>query len=189
MKHFILLFLLAGSIGSFAQKAPVITRFYYFTGTIDKYPATFLLHRVNDDFSGSYYYHSSASPIELSGKMDKKGFLKLQHSSNDEKSNEQIEGIFKDSTFSGTWQSKGKMLSFRVALSKDPALVPFDYIWTPGDRKLVKKPEYLSHIDEISWEGRSVWPTANSTHPATQLVQQVIRDHDPPEECIFASCR
>jgi hypothetical protein len=40
----------------------------------------------------------------------------------------------------------------------------------------VKKPEYLSHIDEISWEGKSVWPAAHSTHPATQLVKEVIRE-------------
>jgi hypothetical protein len=176
MKHFILLLLLAVSTGSFAQKAPVVTSFYYFTGTIDKYPVTFLLHRTNYDFSGCYYYNSSVSPIELSGKMDKKGFLKLKHEGNDSKNNEHIEGVFKDTSFAGTWESKGKMLNVRVTESIDPSLLRFDYIWTPGERKLVKKPEYLSHIDEISWEGKSVWPAANSTHPATQLVREVIRE-------------
>jgi hypothetical protein len=176
MKQFILLFLLAGSMGSFAQKAPVVTKFYYLAGTIDKYPVTFLLHRINDDFSGSYYYHSSASPIELLGKIDKKGFLVLKHESNDSKSNEHIEGVFKDSSLSGTWQSKGKTLNFRVAATNDNELANFEYIWTEGDRKLVKKPAYLSFLEEISWEGRSVWPATNSKHPATSLIQQTIRE-------------
>lgn len=176
MKHFILLLLLAISTGSFAQKAPVVTRFYHFTGTIDKYPVTFLLHRTNNDFTGSYFYQSSASPIALWGKLDKKGMLTLKHESNDSKTSELIEGSFKDSMFSGTWQAKGKTLSFRVTESNDPTLLRFDYIWTSGERKLVKKPAYLSHIGEISWEGKSVWPVANSKHPATQLVQQAIRE-------------
>lgn len=130
MKHFILLLLLAGAIGSFAQKAPVVTRFYYFRGTIDKFPVTFLLHRTNDDFTGSYFYQISASPIALWGKLDKKSMLTLKHESNDSKTSELIEGNFKDSVFSGTWQAKGKTLSFRVTESNDPSLLRFDYIWT-----------------------------------------------------------
>ena len=176
MKYLAAILLLSASIAGHAQKAPVITRFYYFTGTIDKYPVTFLLHRANEDFSGRYYYNSSASPIELYGKIDKKGFLQLKHEGNDSKNNELIEGAFKDTSFSGTWQSEGKMLSFRVSESKDNAMPRFDFIWTEGERKVLKKPEYLTHMSEISWDGKSVWPAANSTHPAAPLVQQVVRE-------------
>ena len=60
-------------IGSFANgqatKSPVITRYIKLTGTIDKFPVTFHLHRANDAFSGKYYYHSSEQPIDISGKL------------------------------------------------------------------------------------------------------------------------
>lgn len=177
MKQVILLLSLLIATGTRAQKADaaVITRFYFLSGSIDKYPVTFLLHRVNEVFSGTYYYHSSGMPIEIAGKIDKKGFLKLRHMSRDEKSNEEIEGVFKDSSFSGTWVSKGKMLNFRVTSSKDVPL-QFDYIWTHGEKKLKKKPEYMSHIEGLSYEATTVWPTATSPHPAKKIIQDEIRN-------------
>jgi hypothetical protein len=175
MKHFIFWLLLVAATGSQAQKAAPTTRFYLMTGKIDKYPVTFLLHRINSDFSGVYYYHSSASPIGVSGKIGKDGILKLQHFARDEKNNENIEGDFKDNNFSGTWQSKGKTLTIQVSEQKEGNPLQFDYIWTEGTKKLKNKPEHLSHIDGISYEGRSVWPVANSNHPANQKLQQVIR--------------
>ena len=177
MKPFAFLLLLAASIGSYAQKAEPdpVTRFYYLSGTIDKYPVTFLLHRINEEFSGGYYYHSSGTPIDIAGKLDKTGLLTLNHLANDENNNEVIEGVFKDSSFSGTWQSKGKMLSFRVAEAKDNSALQFDYIWTHGTRKIKDKPSHMSHLEGLSYEARTIWPAAGSKHPSKELIQQNIR--------------
>lgn len=174
MKHIVFLLLLITTAGQ-AQKAAPITRVYIMTGKIDKYPVTFLLHRINNDFTGDYYYHSSATPIGLGGKIGKDGVLKLIHFAHNEKNNETIEGSFTENSFSGTWQSKGKTLTMEVTATKEGTPLQFDYIWTEGAKKLKKKPAYLSHIDEITYEARAVWPTANSTHPAKQKLQQVIR--------------
>jgi hypothetical protein len=176
MKHFVLILVLATTLSSYSQKpaAAVVTRFYQLTGTIDKYPVTFLLHRVNEEFSGSYYYHSSATPLAVSGKMGKDGSLKLIYLANEEANNEIIQGSFKDTLFSGSWQSKGKMLTMRVTQSKEAPPIAFDYIWSHGSKKIRNKDLHLSHIDELSYDGRSIWPAAGSTHPSTKLVQQTI---------------
>ena len=175
MKHFILILVLAASFNAYAQK-PAVTRFYQLTGNIDKYPVTFLLHRINEDFTGTYYYHSSGTPMDIAGKLEKDGSLKLIYLANDEANNEIIQGSFKDSVFSGTWQSNGKMLTMRVAQPKEAPPIGFDYIWTHGARKITNKEQHLQHIDEYNYDGRAVWPVAGSTHPATKVIQQTIRE-------------
>jgi hypothetical protein len=178
MKHFVLSLLIMAGIGSYAQKAQpaAITRFYQYTGTIDKYPVTFLLHRINNDFFGTYYYQSSGSPIVISGRMNEKGFLEMTHTSRDENHHETFEGSFRDSSFSGTWRSNAKKLAFEVSEKKDNSTLQFDYIWTYGTKKLAKKPAYMSHIEGLDYDTRAVWPTANSKHPSKQLIQQTIRE-------------
>lgn len=157
-----------------AQKTP-ITRYYSFSGTIDKYPVTFHLHRTNNDFTGNYYYNSSEKPIDISGSMDSKGFLKLTHTAEKEKENEIIEGVFKDSSFSGSWQSKGKMLPFRATRNLINPNLTFDYIWSHGAKKIKKKAAFLQHIDSIFYDSKTVWPSAGSTHPAKPLIEDIIR--------------
>src|SRR5688572_7200186 len=105
----ILLFLLGCFNSALAQKsksAPVITRYYYFTGTIDKYPVTFHLYRNNEQFSGCYYYNSTEEPMEISGKLEKGNFLNLARHDREGTQTELLSGNFKDSSFSGTWSYK-----------------------------------------------------------------------------------
>ena len=81
MKYIFTLLLLACSVNiALAQKskpAAVITRFYKLTGTIHKYPVTFLIHRRGDYFYGSYYYHATEEPIGLFGVLQNDGSLRL----------------------------------------------------------------------------------------------------------------
>ena len=138
-KVFISLLFFVSLYTAHAQKSsttPVITRYMLFTGSIDKYPVTFHLYQINNEFSGCYYYNSTEEPIDLSGKMDKDHhYLKLNHKSGENDVLETIEGTFSDSTFSGTWSSKGKMLPFRITRKKDTSSLAFDYIWTKGLKK------------------------------------------------------
>jgi len=177
MKQIFILLCILGSLQTaFAQKAtaPVITRYYVFTGTIDKYPVTLHLYRINDKFSGSYYYNSTGEAIEISGDMDKNRFLKLTHEYYDQESNvtEILSGNFRDSTFSGTWSYKGKLLPFRVSQQKDNSGLTFDYIYTSGSKKLPKGEEY--NRTEIGYDAATIWPTPASTQTATRLVKQII---------------
>jgi hypothetical protein len=173
---FILLFILGSFSAAFAQKSnttPVISRYYYFTGTIDKYPVAFHLYRINNEFSGTYYYNSTEEPIDISGELDKNRFLKLTHRNEDGKETEVLSGNFKDSSFSGTWSFKGKLLPFRVAQPKGNSALSFDYIYTYGEKKLAK--EEFGRT-ELEYSAAAIWPVAASQHPATNLIKQIIFD-------------
>jgi hypothetical protein len=173
---FTLLFIIGSLQATIAQTtnkpAPVITRYYYFTGTIDKYPVTFHLYRINDKFSGVYYYNSTEEAIDVYGEMDKNHFLKLINTDNEGAEQEVLSGNFKDSSFSGTWSLKGKILAFRVALKPDNSGLNFDYIYTEGSKKLPKKEE--NYRSELEYDAAVVWPTASSTHSATNLIKEEI---------------
>jgi hypothetical protein len=177
MKHFILISLLIGGITGYSQNSVVpVTRFYWFTGTIDKYPVTFLLHRINDDFTGCYYYENSGVPIEVAGRFNHKGFLELSHDNPEGTEYETMEGPFTDSTFSATWRSYNNKLRLEIAQPAGPSTLTFDYIWTYGSQKIKDKKNLPSHIEELSYDAKTVWPKAASSHPSKQLVQQVIRE-------------
>jgi hypothetical protein len=176
MRYIFILLCILGSIpATLAQTgkpAPVITRYYCFTGTIDKYPVTFHLYRIGDKFSGTYYYNSSEEAIDVNGGMDKNRFLRLTHSNNEGDEQEELAGNFKDSSFAGTWTSKGKLLSFRLVQKNDNSGLAFDYIYTAGSKKLPKKEDI--YRDELSYDAATIWPTASSTHPAVNLIKQVV---------------
>lgn len=168
---------LAATCTALAQTTPAkpaITRYMVFTGTIDKYPVTFHIYRINNEFSGSYYYNNMELPIGFLGSLDNKQFLKLTAVNNGNANEEIMEGNFKDSSFSGTWSYKGKMLPIHITQRKGNNNLTFDYIWVTGSKKIVKKEAY--DRDRLSYEASVVWPSATSTHPATDFVKQIIRE-------------
>lgn len=177
MKHIFTLLLIAGGITSaLAQKskpAPLITRFYQLTGTIDKYPVTFIIHRKGDDLYGSYYYNTTEEPIELFGVLQHDGSLRMV--ANDRETGDMTEefaGKFKDSSFSGTWRYKGKVLPFRVTKPHNTNGLSFDYVLTSGAKPLPKDQQFGR--SEITYDAAAVCPTASSTHPATKLIREKI---------------
>ena len=176
MRHiYILLFILGTVTTALAQTnkpAPVITRYYYFTGTIDKYPVTFHLYRIGINFTGSYYYNSTEEPIYIFGDMDNNHHLKLTHYDYEGNELEAFSGTFKDSSFAGTWSAKGKLFSFRVVQNKNKADFAFDYIYTAGYKKLPVEDE--NNRSELSYIAATIWPAASFTHPAKNLVKQII---------------
>lgn len=177
MKHIYILLIILGSVtvthAQSVKPAPVISRYYYFTGTIDKYPVTFNLYRINDNFTGSYYYSSTEKPIELVGTLSRDNMLSLSAYGNEDDEPEKFTGNFKDSSFSGTWSdNKGKLLSFRVTQKKSDGALTFDYIFTEGSKKLPKVENI--YRDEISYDAATIWPTAFSTHPAANLIKETV---------------
>jgi hypothetical protein len=176
MKRSFILLLLLGSVNAAlaqnSKSASVITRYYYFTGTIDKYPVTFNLYRYNQKFSGSYYYNSTEEVIELYGELDKNGFLKIAASDWEDNQTEVFSGNFKDSAYSGTWSHKGKILPFRISKKTDNSGLTFDYIATSGSKKLPKGEEF--DRTELTYDAKSIWPAATSKHSSIDLVKEII---------------
>ena len=169
--------LLISGFAAQAQKkaSPAITRYIVMTGTIDKYPVTFHLYQVNNDFSGTYYYNSSEIPIDFTGSSDSARFLKLSHFSENDDNGELFEGVFKDSSFSGTWSYKGKLLPFYLKRQKDTDGLSFDYICTSGSKKIPKREEGFGP-EELFFDAATIWPTAISKHPAADSIKQFIRE-------------
>ncbi|MCS3797886.1 RsiV family protein [Niastella sp. OAS944] len=177
MKYIFTLLLIAGSVHiTLAQKskpAPLITRFYQLTGSIDKYPITLNIHRKGNDFYGSYYYNSTEETIDLFGVLQNDGSLRLTNNNRESGDmNEEFSGKFKDSSFSGTWLHNGKVLPFRVTKPLNTNGLYFDYVITKGSRSLPKDQQFGR--SEITYDAAAVCPTASSTHPATKLIREKI---------------
>jgi hypothetical protein len=176
MKYIFTLLLIAGGINiALAQKskpAPFITRFYKLTGAIDKYPITFIIHRKDDDFFGSYYYNTTEEPIELFGVLQKDGSLRMvAHDRETGDMTEEFNGKFKDSSFTGAWTHKGKILHFKLTKANTDGL-HFDLVTTSGSKSLKIGEGYGRNT--ISYEAAAVCPTASSTHPAAKLIREKI---------------
>jgi len=120
MKKLLLIFLLtfctmvsiAQTLNSMDQK-DAKSVFWCYTGTIGKIPVTMYLlqNGPNGYLQGAYYYNSVIQPMEFSG-QDSSGYLILDayyglHS-------EKFVGKISDNTFSGTWSSDKKKLTFEL---------------------------------------------------------------------------
>jgi hypothetical protein len=174
---FTLLFILGSIHAAFAQKnkskpAPVITRFYKLTGTIDKYPVTFIIHRKGEDYFGSYYYDATEEPNELVGTLHDGTLRMIANDRETGDMSEEFAGKFKDSSYSGTWTHNGKVLPFRVAIPRNTDGLSFDFVTTSGSKSL-KMGQGFGR-DAISYDAAAVCPTASSTHPAAQLIRDKV---------------
>jgi hypothetical protein len=155
-----------------AQNASVTSRQVLLKGTIDKYPATLRLYQVKNAFHGYCYYDKFEKPLEVSGSITKGGKLKLEEYNVYDGNTETFDGLMDENGYGGTWTAHGKNLIFRFTPAKDNVL-PFDYIYTYGERKLKKKEDV--YRDQVSYDAASVWPAANASHPAVPFVKQLIR--------------
>ena len=179
MKHiFTLLCILSGINAALAQKskpAPVITRFYQLTGTIDKQPVTFNLHRDGEKLYGSFYYDAIEEPLEAYGTLQNDGSLRISvHDRQTGDMTEEYSGKFKDSVFTGTWSFKGKTWPFKLTIPRNTNGLSFDYVTAKGSKSLKIGQGYGR--DAISYDAAAICPTASSTHPAAQVIRAKIFD-------------
>jgi hypothetical protein len=181
MKHiFTLLCILGGINAAIAQisknkPAPVITRFYQLTGTIDKQPVTFNLHRDGERFYGNFYYNATEEALEAYGELQNDGSLRISvHDLKAGDMTEEFSGKFKDSSFTGTWTYKGKTAPFKLSIPRNTNGLSFDYVTTKGSKSLRKDQQFGR--SEITYDAAAVCPTASSTHPAAQLIRAKIFD-------------
>jgi hypothetical protein len=164
--------ILASSIHA-QERTELKPRYIAMTGTIGKYPVTVHLVCVNNIFSGWYYYHSTEHPMQIAGKlMNDSANLNLYHYENDETKQENWDGIYTDTVFSGIWSLREKKLPFRLTSIKDTSGLSFDYLWYCDVKDLRDKkkdpPNYFNYV------AGTVWPAKNSRHPATDVVKQAI---------------
>jgi|GEM_PF-599823 len=152
---------------SLAKIAPAQdTAYWYkcFKGTIDKYPFTLHLHKLDHTYSGYYYYNNVQQPLSLLGEdTSAAGQIKLLgYSPRFEAENELFTLTLQGDSLKGKWEkdlsASGEGLQVKAASDQSAAL-RFDLVYTSGSEKLRPK---MEQSPVASFEAATVWPKGNS---------------------------
>lgn len=170
MKPIILSLLLLLSFSAFTQNKEPYSWYKCFTGKIDKYLITMHLYKSGNEYSGYYYYNSSEEPIYISGR--KATMLKLTFTKEGDQE-EAFEGTLNDSSFSGTWSYKNKILPFRLTEQKGKTVPAFSFIVVSGTQK-IPKTEDNPDRDELSYYAAAVWPVSSTNTALGDSLKKLI---------------
>lgn len=144
-------------------------------GTIDKYPVTINLHKMDNSYAGYYYYTSRQEPVYFIGDdTTEKGTIRLMafsKSGNDEVETFSI--VNKDSIFTGTWRKdeKSKPLAFSAKVSNDKAIMPFRLIYHTGIKEL--RPG-MPGSPAVSFDAATIWPVFENS--AGEFIEEIIKE-------------
>lgn len=136
--------------------------FKTYSGSIGKYPITFLLQKKGPAYTAYYYYHSTHQPIAVSGSDTaiRDGQVRLTGIISDT-SSESFSFRIDGKTCKGEWTSgkRGAMpLPFTVT---EQANDPFKFIVVYTDGSLQLRPS-LSKSPVATYEAFALWPTAGT---------------------------
>jgi hypothetical protein len=138
---FIFLFLSYSSL-LFAQKPQTTTAtdYCHFKGTINGNLSIIMdLIQNGNMYSGSYYYIKYNLPINLEGKVNKKGEIELFTMNNEGEKIEFITGKINQNRFVGNWKNKDKTKTLSISLIEDYSKsIAFDFIAIKDSIKLFK---------------------------------------------------
>ncbi|AFM04313.1 Protein of unknown function (DUF3298) [Bernardetia litoralis DSM 6794] len=124
----------------FAQNPKNNTDYCHFKGTINgNLPIIMDLIQNGDSYSGSYYYTKYNLPINLEGKVNKKGEIELFTMDNQGEKTEFITGNINQNAFVGNWKNKDKSKTLSISLVEDYSKsIAFDFISIKDSIKLFK---------------------------------------------------
>ncbi|MCG2613686.1 DUF3298 and DUF4163 domain-containing protein [Terrimonas sp. NA20] len=146
-----------------------------FSGTIDKYPFTLHLHRMDHGYTGYYYYTKAQRPIYLSGDdTTTAGKIRLQaYVPGTESDYETFTLDLKGDSLTGAWiKDHTGNQDFPVKAGPQTAVtLSFDYVVTSGSEKLRPK---LGSSPGASYEAATVWPKGNSG--ASVNLKKILQD-------------
>ncbi len=167
--HFIILF-------SLTKMAPAQNAYWYkcFKGTIDKYPFTLHLHKLDHTYSGYYYYNNTQQPLSLLGEdTSSSGQIKLLgYSPRVEAENELFTLTLQGDSLKGKWKkdlsASGEELQVKAAGDQSTGL-RFGLVYTSGSEKLRPK---MEQSPVASFEVATVWPKGSSA--AITVLKKII---------------
>jgi hypothetical protein len=140
--------------------------FKVFKGKIDKYPVTMLLHYVDSEYYGFYYYDSRGQLISLSYGGLSADTIKLGAGDD-----EQFALIVKNNRLEGYWKKDANAKPLSFSAKETVAPVPFTYLFLSGKKAL--RPS-LADSPTDSYAAASVWPASSS--PLDSFLKKVIID-------------
>jgi hypothetical protein len=146
-----------------------------FNGTIDKYPFTLHLHKMDHGYSGYYYYAKAQRPIYLSGDdTSAAGKIRLlAYVPGTESDNETFTLELTGDSLTGGWikDHTGNQTFAVKAGPQTKVTLSFDYVFVSGSEKLRPKMETSPHA---SYQAATVWPKGNSA--AFVSLKKTIQD-------------
>ncbi|HEX2847526.1 MAG TPA: DUF3298 domain-containing protein [Chitinophagaceae bacterium] len=151
---------------SLVRMAPAQDAYWYkcFKGTIDKYPFTLHLHKLDHTYSGYYYYNNMQQPLSLLGDdTSSSGQIRLlSYSPRFEAENELFTLTLQGDSLQGKWErdpsASGRGLQVKAARDQSAGL-RFDLVYTSGSEKLRPK---MKESPVASYEAATVWPKGSS---------------------------
>lgn len=157
-----------------AKIAPAQDVYWYkcFKGTIDKYPFTLHLHKLDHTYSGYYYYNNTQQPLSVSGDdTSSAGQIKLlSYSPRFEAENELFTLVLQGDSLKGQWQKAPSSKELLVKAARDQsASLRFDLVYTSGNEKLRPR---MEQSPAASFEAATVWP--KGTAAAITALKKVI---------------
>ncbi|HEY6978864.1 MAG TPA: DUF3298 domain-containing protein [Chitinophagaceae bacterium] len=158
---------------TYCVSAQNISWYKCLNGTIDKYPITMHLHKMDHNLSGYYYYNSKLEPIYFIGEdTTVTGRIKLYaFSKSTDPNNEEFLFSTDEGKYFGQWRKNDSSaaLVFSATESTDTSLIPFALVYVHGEVKL--KPD-MKESPAATYEAASVWPQGNSTK--TLFIKKII---------------
>lgn len=171
---FIFLFI-SSTLPLFAQKAQINTDYCHFKGTINgNLPIIMDLIQNGDSYSGTYYYTKYNLPINLEGKVNKKGEIELFTMDNEGKKTEFITGKINQNTFVGSWKNKDKTKNLPISLVEDYSKsIAFNFVFIKDSLKLFKnrKETPQATFSEVIVEVKQV-PQGSNLSKIKELLQK-----------------
>lgn len=151
---------------SLTEIAPAQGVYWYkcFKGTIDKYPFTLHLHKLDHTYSGYYYYNNIEQPLSVSGDDTSSSdqIRLLGYSPRFEAENELFTLTLQGDSLKGKWKkdltASGERLQVN-AVRDQPASLRFKVVYTSGSEKLRPK---MERSPVASFEASTVWPEGGS---------------------------
>src|SRR5262245_42929800 len=130
-----------------------------FTGTIGKYPITLHLNKLNDQFTGYYYYNSAQQPIYFTGRYSsaREGKIRVYpYIPDKENSNEILDLVITGKTCKGYWKKNEAATSLPVSATEKPSpAVSFEMIFVTDSGKL--RPS-MPETPTVLFEAGTIWP-------------------------------
>jgi len=144
-------------------------------GTIDRYPITMHLHKMNHNLSGYYYYNSKQEPVYFLGEdTTTAGKIKLYaFSKSTDPNNEEFLFSADKEKYSGEWKKNDSStaLVFSATESIDTSLIPFTMVYTYDETKL--KPD-MKESPAATFDAATVWP--QSTTIKASFIKKFINE-------------
>ncbi len=182
MRKYLLVFLLTTFSGRLSAQPAGEAWYRAYAGTIGKTVITMHLHKMGQEYYGYYYYDRTRQPIYFFGNDTTGAAGEIQLTAyipgapritleDDAEMSESFSLAFSGNQLQGQWRKGEKGNPATVALREKTGTIPFDMVFTKGDRKL--RPS-LPESPVADYFAGTVWPVKDNA--TSTFIRHAIRE-------------